>query len=313
MTKKIEAIFQHFSGDEKDFVERMIGLCQQAEETYSYVLTNFLNPREEEILQSIAGYFHLNMHSSRQLLATEFVRVILSPDYYTLVEDDFEMMALEICYPRKFHQLTHAQVLGTLLNQLGIRREFIGDILVGDEQTFVILERRFGELATSTVSKISRVPVIWKEYSLSKLPIKVNQDFKNHSILVSSLRLDKIVATGFKLSRSSALKLIESGINLFILFPESSPKVLGAVIQRIAFAEIQLAINLIVVPERIALHKDGTECILRLLRSPDIVIAAIAPNGLTCRERNVLIGLIRRFGRNLFESLCRKRHKSNPN
>lgn len=211
MTKKIEAIFQHFSGDEKDFVERMIGLCQQAEETYSYVLTNFLNPREEEILQSIAGYFHLNMHSSRQLLATEFVRVILSPDYYTLVEDDFEMMALEICYPRKFHQLTHAQILGTLLNQLGIRREFIGDILVGDEQTFVILERRFGELATSTVSKISRVPVIWKEYSLSKLPIKANQDFKNHSILVSSLRLDKIVATGFKLSRSSALKLIESG------------------------------------------------------------------------------------------------------
>ncbi len=120
-------------------------------------------------------------------------------------------MALEICYPRKFHQLSHAQVLGTLLNQLGIRREFIGDILVGDEQLFVLVERRFGELAKSTVSKISRVPVTWKEHILSELPLKTNQDYKSHQVLLSSLRLDKLVSVGFKLSRSNALKLIESG------------------------------------------------------------------------------------------------------
>ena len=179
MAKKNDGIFQHFTLEERDFVEKMIDACHQVEESYSYYLTAFLNPREEEILQSLAGYFHLQLHFSRQFLETEFVRVILAPDYYLLEEGDFELTALEILYPRKFHQLTHAQILGTLLNQLGIRREFIGDILLGEEQAFVILDRRFGELAQTSLSKISRVPVSWKERALSQLPAKMRQDVRS--------------------------------------------------------------------------------------------------------------------------------------
>ena len=211
MAKKNDGIFQHFTLEERDFVEKMIDACHQVEESYSYYLTAFLNPREEEILQSLAGYFHLQLHSSRQFLETEFVRVILAPDYYLLEEEDFELMALEILYPRKFHQLTHSQILGTLLHQLGIKRDYIGDILLGEEQTFVILDRRFGELAQRSLSKISRVPVSWKEADLSQLPAKTSQDVKSQQVLLSSLRLDKVVATAFHLSRSNALKLIESG------------------------------------------------------------------------------------------------------
>ncbi len=211
MAKKNDGIFQHFTLEERDFVEKMIDACHQVEESYSYYLTAFLNPREEEILQSLAGYFHLQLHSSRQFLETEFVRVILAPDYYLLEEEDFELMALEILYPRKFHQLTHSQILGTLLHQLGIKRDYIGDILLGEEQTFVILDRRFGELAQRSLSKISRVPVSWKVAVLSQLPAKTSQDVKSQQVLLSSLRLDKVVATAFHLSRSNALKLIESG------------------------------------------------------------------------------------------------------
>ena len=211
MTKKSDGIFQHFTLEERDFVEKMIDACHQVEESYSYYLTAFLNPREEEILQSLAGYFHLQLHSSRQFLETEFVRVILAPDYYLLEEEDFELMALEILYPRKFHQLTHSQILGTLLHQLGIKRDYIGDILLGEEQTFVILDRRFGELAQRSLSKISRVPVSWKVAVLSQVPAKTSQDVKSQQVLLSSLRLDKVVATAFHLSRSNALKLIESG------------------------------------------------------------------------------------------------------
>ena len=211
MTKKSDGIFQHFTLEERDFVEKMIDACHQVEESYSYYLTAFLNPREEEILQSLAGYFHLQLHSSRQFLETEFVRVILAPDYYLLEEEDFELMALEILYPRKFHQLTHSQMLGTLLHQLGIKRDYIGDILLGEEQTFVILDRRFGELAQRSLSKISRVPVSWKVAVLSQVPAKTSQDVKSQQVLLSSLRLDKVVATAFHLSRSNALKLIESG------------------------------------------------------------------------------------------------------
>lgn len=211
MIKKEEVLYQHFTLEERDFAEKMIGICQQVEEAYSYRLTPFLNPREEEIVHSIARHFQLSIFSSRKLLATEFVRLIIAPDYYVLDVDDFEMMALEIIYPRKFHSLSHSQVLGTLLNQLGIRREFIGDILIGEENLFIILEHKFGELTKTSVSKISRVPVTWRECPLASLSIKVNQDYQTVQLLMSSLRLDKFVAAGFKLSRTNSLKLIESG------------------------------------------------------------------------------------------------------
>lgn len=208
--KKVELLYQHFAPEERAFVEKMIDSCQQVEETYSYCVTSFLNPREEEIVQSIAGHFQLQTFSSRQIFPTEFVRMIIAPDYYVLDEKDFEIMVLEIHYSRKFHQLTHSQVLGTLLNQLGIRREFVGDILIG-ERDFVLLDRKFAELTQGTVQKIARVPVTWKEIPLAALPVTEHSDFRTAQLLLSSLRLDKVVSTAFKLSRSQALKLIEAG------------------------------------------------------------------------------------------------------
>lgn len=208
--KKTASLYQHFAPEERAFVEKIIDICQQVEETYSYSVTSFLNPRDEEIAQSIAAHFQLCFFSSRQICPTEFVRVIIAPDYYVLDEKDFEIMVLEIHYPRKFHQITHSQVLGTLLHQLGIRREFIGDILV-DDTLLVLLDRKFGELAQSTVQKISRTPVTWKERPLAFLPVTEAREYQSVQLLLSSLRLDKIVSAAFKRSRSQAVKLIETG------------------------------------------------------------------------------------------------------
>lgn len=212
MGNALDKIFQHFTSEEKNFVEKMIDICQKVESTYSYQLTPFLNPREEEIAKSIAGYFHLSYYSSNQILEREYARVIIAPEYYAFNQDDFELVALEICYPKKFHSLSHSQILGTLLNQLGIRREFIGDIILNDEAVFVVLDKRFSELTQSTVTKISRVPVTWKEHALENLPIETEQGTKKLQLLLSSLRLDKLVSVSFKLSRSKALKLIDSGL-----------------------------------------------------------------------------------------------------
>lgn len=211
MMRKETGIYQHFSPDEREFVEKMVDLCQRVEESYSYHLTAFLNPREEEILQSIASFCHLSAFSSRLFFQGEFARVIIAPDYYTLDQADFEMVALEISYPTKFHTLSHSQVLGTLIHQLGIKREWIGDILVADEHLYVVLEKKFADLAQGTISKISRVPVTWKECSLEQLPVSVDVEGRSQQVLLSSLRLDKVVAVAFKLSRANAGKLIDSG------------------------------------------------------------------------------------------------------
>ena len=209
--RKEAGIYQHFAPEERAFVEKMVDLCQRVEESYSYHLTAFLNPREEEILHSIASFYQLNAFSSRTVFASEFVRMIIAPDYYVLQQADFEIVVLEISYPVKFHTLSHSQILGTLIHQLGIKREWIGDIFLVDTRWFVMLDQKFVDLSQGTITKISRVPVQWKECPLAAVPLVEEAEGKTIQVLLSSLRLDKIVAVAFKLSRANAGRLVESG------------------------------------------------------------------------------------------------------
>lgn len=207
------SLFQHFAPDEKDFVERIIDLCQSVEDSYSYAVTPFLHKRQEEIVSSIAKHFELVVFSSRQWLAdTEWSRVIVAPSYYECQPEDFEIRLYEIEYPHKFHQLTHSQILGTLLNRLGIRRELLGDILVGQEGASILLDRRFSDLLEREIEKISRVPVTWKARDWTQYRFIAKDSGEEQFLLVSSMRLDKLVAAGFSLSRAQASHAVEKGL-----------------------------------------------------------------------------------------------------
>ncbi|WP_105145019.1 RNA-binding protein [Streptococcus suis] len=209
--RKVHNILQHFTKDEKDFAEKIIDICQQVEETYSYRLTPFINPRQEKIASQIANYFQLSFYSTGSITQFEYSRVIIAPDYYELDYSDFEVMALGISYSRKFHQITHSQVLGSFLNQLGIKREFLGDIIVSPDELFVFIDQKFGQLALQSINKIAKVPVNISEKVWTSIQIEENVDRKSKEVLVSSLRLDKLIASTFNISRTSATKLIESG------------------------------------------------------------------------------------------------------
>ena len=62
----------------------------------------------------------------------EYTKVIVAPDYYQLDPSDFDLALLEMVYASKFHHLTHSQVLGTIVHQLGVERKSFGDILTSD-------------------------------------------------------------------------------------------------------------------------------------------------------------------------------------
>lgn len=209
--KSEKHILEHFAREEREFVEKVMDLCQQVEDTYSYRLTSFLNPRQDAIAQMIANHYHIQAFSTRDFLQTEYSRVILAPSYYVLDSDDFDLMALELLYSRKFHSLSHSQVLGTFLNQLGIRREFLGDILIREDEALIFLDKKFGELAYQSISKIARVPVKLMERDWQSMSIKMNDEVRFKEVLVSSMRLDKLIAVAFHLSRTRVDKLIAAG------------------------------------------------------------------------------------------------------
>ena len=60
-------IEQHYSLEERLFLEKVRGFCQLVEDRYSPYLTDFLNPREIQIVKDLANYYNLKFFVSSML------------------------------------------------------------------------------------------------------------------------------------------------------------------------------------------------------------------------------------------------------
>lgn len=205
-----QEVFQHFRPEERVFVEKTMDKIEQVLLTYSYQLTSFLNPRQAFIVESLARRAGLEVFSSDQIWPTESRRLIIAPAYYELVADDFEIVLLELIYARKFNHLTHGQILGNLVNQLGIKRDLLGDILLTQERSQVLVDAKLSQYLMDEVKKISRLPVEWQPKSRADMIVS-EDDEQVVLTLATSWRLDHLLALAYSLSRKMALKLVESG------------------------------------------------------------------------------------------------------
>lgn len=200
-------LYQHFAPEDRDFIDRSIDLFQRVEDTYSFETSSFVNPHQAAILQSLAGRFDLQVFISSDYFPSELVKVLVAPSYYELDLADFGISLLELSYASKFHQLSHSQILGSLLHQLGVERRTFGDIVIGQGRAQIFVEDRLATFFMDHLRKVGKVPVRLKPVELSQL-LRESRQVQTRDILASSLRLDKLIASAFKLSRSQAHQLI---------------------------------------------------------------------------------------------------------
>ncbi|EHI68626.1 YlmH family RNA-binding protein [Streptococcus ictaluri] len=202
-------IYQHFHPNEFHFIEKMSDVIQRVDDNYLLEVTDFLNPREILILKSLVAPTNLNCFSSTDSYSSEYGRVIIAPEYYKLETEDFDMALVEISYNAKFNHLSHAQILGTLINELGIKRSLLGDIYLDLDYAQIMISRKLLPYLLGNISKIARASVTLKEVTFDQLVQGTAQEI-TLDLTVSSLRLDRLLATVLKLSRSQAIKLIET-------------------------------------------------------------------------------------------------------
>ena len=204
----MSSIYQHFRPDEKEFVDAVLEWKQIVENQYSSKRTDFLDPRQQHIVQSIIG------QNDEILLSfypdhTERKRALLYPPYFQPEEEDFGIRLFEIQYPSKFVTIEHRQVLGTLMS-LGLKREKFGDILAGDDTIQLMLADEISEYVRMELTQIGKTKV-----SLQDLPLKemmdTQEEWQEKVTTVSSLRLDVVLAAIYNDSRQKAQALIKSG------------------------------------------------------------------------------------------------------
>lgn len=105
--------------------------------------------------------------------------------------------------------LTHRDFLGSLMG-CGIKRETVGDILVGAGQCDLLVLREIAPYVSQNLLSAGR-----SRLSLTEIPLGGIQapEQKTQTIedTVATLRLDSLLGSGFRLSRGKAAALIEAG------------------------------------------------------------------------------------------------------
>ncbi len=108
-----------------------------------------------------------------------------------------------------FGQPGHRDYMGAVLG-LGIKREWLGDILVNEGTAHIFCLNSVAEHLLASLDKVGRYGVKTKEIALSEAPAP-KREVKEVTFSVMSLRLDAVAAGMFNLSRTSAAAMIAAG------------------------------------------------------------------------------------------------------
>jgi RNA-binding protein YlmH len=139
-------------------------------------------------------------------------------------------------------QVNHRDYLGSLL-ALGIRRDQIGDILVQEHAAVVVVMNGIVPLIQRELTRIGSLSVKVLTMKLQDM-VASDRPVESRRITAASLRLDKIAASGFGLSRTAMADLIRAGAVRVNWQEELRPDrdvPIGAVISLRGYGRIRLA------------------------------------------------------------------------
>ena len=204
-------IYQHFRKEEHSFIDQVLSWKEGVERSYQRKLTDFLDPREQQIVGMLVGTENDDLQVSMfgGGLYSERKRVIIAPYYEELSELDYQLTLLEGTYHSKFVTLTHRDVMGAFLS-LGIKRKTLGEIYVNDGRIQIITTDDISPYVLTNLTMIKNANVKLVDKPLEGL-IEVEQNWIESTKTVSSLRLDNVLKEIYNVSRKDASQFVKSG------------------------------------------------------------------------------------------------------
>ncbi|MFJ7970671.1 RNA-binding protein [Psychrobacillus sp. NPDC096389] len=207
----MEHVLQHFRKEEQPFIEQVVSMVHEVENRYAPKLLDFLDPRQQFIVDSIRRQYEgIESETNGVLDDAERKRVLLYPSYFVPTTEDFSMRVVEVKYPTKFVTLKHKDVLGSMMS-LGIDRSKFGDIRVVEGAIQFVVAAEVLDYVRANFASIGKVKV---QIELVEDPLNYfeqSEEWLTETLTVSSLRLDTVLSAVFNISRQKSANLISSG------------------------------------------------------------------------------------------------------
>ena len=202
-------IYQHYRSEEFPFIDQCYDWIDRVSRQYVPVFTDFLTPREQTILREVSANHQevlVSFHGAYS--EAERQRALIHPYYETPNIEEFNLLVLEIDYPHKFCQLSHGQILGTVLSK-GIERYLIGDIITDGHRWQIICDHKIGDYLIQQIDRISRAGVQLCSIDVEKV-LEPTSKWQEKTVIAASLRLDTLISKVYNLSRQRSKELIDS-------------------------------------------------------------------------------------------------------
>ncbi|NLL43208.1 MAG: photosystem II S4 domain protein [Firmicutes bacterium] len=204
-----EQLLNHLHSEAEQAVGRhVLDLARQAWETNRPQKTDFYDPYERKVAQSVLGSIpEVGYLQQGGYKKAERARIVIYPQFYLLETVDSTLRILEAAGSFAFQKVGHSDYLGSILGT-GLKRGKIGDILVLEGGCQAIVAAEVGDYLLSNWTQVGRVPIILKEIDEEQLAVEPER-IKEIKGTVASLRLDAVAAEGFGTSRSKMVREIK--------------------------------------------------------------------------------------------------------
>lgn len=198
--------------------KRFADLSKQANRKGIVTFSDFLTMNEQLILQQNKEKLESEYRMSGGYEYAERQMAAFIPDAL-FYEWDYPMQCIRIrpAHPKFAEKLTHRDVLGALMS-LGIERSKIGDLIVNDTEMFFFAKEEIVPYILEQLTSVRHTVVALKTEEDSH--IDYEPQFINKEAIVTSNRLDAVIAAICNISRSASLRMIQEG-KIFVNGAES--------------------------------------------------------------------------------------------
>lgn len=192
----------------EEFIKKIEDLYKRSVNKNIITYTGFLTPAEKQIIIKTLG--NVKVVFSSGVEGAERIRAFFLPEYTDEIYIEEYITVFKASF--SFKKLTHRDFLGALLS-LGIERRCIGDIYVFEKEAYFFVTNDMSGFVKTNLTKVGSVGVRLEEVEFNKVKT-IEQNFKEITFTVPSLRLDSIVAGAIKESREKTSTFIKNGIVL---------------------------------------------------------------------------------------------------
>ena len=172
--------------------------------------TGFLSPSEQHsakfLFGDLPGLFAFGGYAD-----AERKMLVYLPDYLeesALYEDDSPLCCLEASF-FEADKLSHRDFLGALMGA-GIARETVGDICVEPGRCLFFVTAEITPYVLDNLREAGRTKLHLKQLPLLGLSMQ-EPEFQEIRDTMASIRLDSVIASGFRIGRSLAADYVNAG------------------------------------------------------------------------------------------------------